>query len=113
MVGYLLICCSILLFLDARLSVLSDTTSDGSERIVNAPLNFARFAFSCVSFYDKAEWASVLEQFQLSVGTSGGSEILASIDMAMSSLAPVRWARIKLDFKSFLSGQYECLCNGS
>ena len=64
-------------------------------------MNFARFAFSCVSFDDKAEWASVLEPFQLSGGTSGGSEILASIDMAMSSLAPVGWVRIKLDFKSF------------
>ena len=75
-----------------------------------APLNFARFAFSCVSFDDKAEWASVLEPFQLSGGTSGGSEILASIDMAMSSLAPVGWARIKLDFKSFFYRANMKLC---
>ena len=92
------------------LSVLSDTSDHGSERLVNAPLNFARFAFSFVSFDDKAEWASVLEPFQLSGGTSGGSEILASIDMAMSSLTPVGWARIKLDFKSFFYRANMKLC---
>ena len=51
-----------------------------------------------------------MNHFSCLGGTSGGSEILASIDMAMSSLAPVGWARIKLDFKSFFYRANMKLC---
>ena len=82
------------------LSVLVNV-KDGAERLVNAPFNLARAAYGCLAFDDKSMWAGELEPFSVSGGTSGSSEVLACIDLAMKQLAPRHWARFKLDFISF------------